>query len=117
MSIEWSLGLDLFAKSEYGQFEKSGITLTTRIGKEVTETKDISGEIRWNENYGTFRTEIKQDISMKEEQEFEMTVRARDNMGYTHECTVIYLGAGQAHEEEKTDSERIYDAAGKLISQ
>ena len=115
MKIDWTIGLDLIRKTEYGSFEKSGITLTTLIDGQVTETRDISDEISWGEDYGVMRLSVKKDVSMKENQTLAMVVSAKDTMGYTHECTVLNLTGIHSHEEEKSDEYRIYDASGKLI--
>ena len=116
MEVEWTIGLDLIAKTEYGRFEKNGITLTTMLDGQVTETKDISNEVSWEEDYGVMRMDVKKNFPIREDQTLSMVVSLKDNMGYTHECTVMELSGVHSHEEVKENEYRIYDASGKLIS-
>ena len=115
LKIDWDIQIDFISKAENAGFAREGIIMKTLIDGKVTDEKDISSEVNWDGDWGTYNTDLTGNITLEKGQSYKIIVTAKDSNGYTHETTVLDL-VEDCSVPETMDEYHIYDASGKLLT-
>ncbi len=89
LKVNWQIQLDFVQKTDYCSFDKDSIRLVTEINGQITEEKDITGQIAWQDYTGFYEESLKKTYDVKESDVMRMYVTVKDSAGYTHQAEVM----------------------------
>ena len=102
--------------SEFVSFNRSGIRMTETLGNEVLADRDVSSDVTWNDNFGTYHISLDKKLTNSANRDYSIKLFAEDSAGYRHEIQVISVSehSGQI---SSFLNEKIYDASGNLVNE
>ena len=116
LSVTGDLHLDIFSKNEVSEFIKDSFRLRIEVNHYIQEETDISSDVTWNGDQGTYHKPFEYSVTIAKDEEFRLIVTAKDTNGYTHEYTALsHIDDGQKT-DIKYNGLRILDAEGKQIN-
>ena len=115
--IKLDLDIDIrLNNTDFASYNRSGIRMVETLGSEVLSDKDISSDITWSKDEGSYRFSLKKKIADTVGQDYRIILYADDTAGYRHEITVISLSDDEAL-ATAFYNDMIYDASGSLLNE